>query len=292
MSNSKTKRRIWIVLSVIVILIAAAGLYFFKFATNYPFKNDLVHRPDFFGVTFSKKYCGEIGLDWKETYDAILSDLKVKEIRLPIYWDEIEPSDGVFNFSDYDYIINEGAKQNVKFIVNIGWRLPRWPECHAPDWATEKSLATTQAKAIKMLAAVVDHYKNNPAVTTWQLENEPFFDAFGLCPPADANFFQLELATVKQHDSRPVLISASGELSWWRKEAQLADIFGTTVYRVVSGQLSGYLRYPIPAWFYRLKAYLVGIKPANRVIMGAPGRALGAARQHYLLADRRGQQVF
>jgi len=267
MVKPKTKRRAGIIWLAALVILAAVGLYFFKLAPNYPFKNDLVHKPDFFGVTFSKKFCAEIGLNWKEVYGAILDDLQVKEIRLPIYWDDIETADGVFDFSDYDYIINEGAKRNVKFIANIGWRLPRWPECHAPAWATQKSLATTQAKTIKMLEKVLSHYKNNPAIVAWQLENEPFFDAFGLCPNSDENFYQLELAAVKARDSRPVIVSASGELSWWRKEAKLADIFGTTVYRVVWGKWSGYTRYPIPAWFYRLKAYLAGVRSADRIVV-------------------------
>jgi len=252
----------WLILASLVLLI-----YFFKFANNFPLRRDLKHKPNFFGVTFSTKFSNEIGLDWREVYLAILDDLKVREIRLPIYWDQIEKERGVYDFSDYDYIISEGAKRGVKFIANIGWRLPRWPECHAPDWASKKSLADTQSAALKMLEKVVDHYKNNEAITIWQLENEPFFDAFGVCPPSDENFFEQELALLKSKDSRPVMVSATGELSLWNKEAKYADIFGSTVYRVVWGKQTGYIRYPIPAWFYRFKAFLNGIKPENRYIV-------------------------
>jgi len=262
-NNRWTKvRRAGIVLLIILVF------YFFKIATNYPWKQDLNYKPGFFGVTFSTKFCAELGMNWKEVYLAIIDDLKVKEIRLPIYWDQIEKTKGVYDFSDYDYIIAEGAKRNVKFVVNIGWRLPRWPECHAPEWAANKSLAATQAGTYEMLETVINHYKDNRSITAWQLENEPFFDAFGVCPPSDENFFKRELEIVKKTDSsRPVIISATGELSWWRKEAKYADIFGTTVYRVVWGPYTNYVRYPIPAWFYPLKAYLAGIKPENRYIV-------------------------
>lgn len=256
----------WSILAIIILL-SAFSLYLTKFARNYPLIQDLKHQPGFFGVTFSTKFCSEIGLDWKEVYAAILDDLKVKEIRLPIYWDEIEKTEGVYDFSQYDYIIQEGAKRDVNFIVNIGWRLPRWPECHAPEWAAQKSLAKTQAMTIKMLGKVIEHYKDEPSITAWQLENEPFFDAFGVCPQSDENFFAKELETVKNLDNRPVIVSASGELSSWQKEAKYADIFGNTVYRVVWGTHSGYWRYPIPAWFYRFKAYLAGIKPENRLVL-------------------------
>lgn len=266
--EDKFEKRRWIkVWYALLVLGLIFYFYFFKVANNYPWKQDLQYKPGFFGVTFSTKFCSEIGLDWKETYLAILDDLKVKEIRLPIYWDQIEKTKGVYDFSDYDYIIQEGAKRNVNFIVNIGWRLPRWPECHAPEWAVKKSLASTQAQTLKMLEAVVDHYKDSEAISAWQLENEPFFDFFGVCPPSDEDFFKRELAVVKKTDSRPVVVSATGELSWWKREAKYGDIFGSTLYRVVWGPYTGYIRYPIPAWFYRLKAQLAGIKPENRLII-------------------------
>jgi len=273
-SEKSQPRKIWRHLKIMLIISAAIillGVYFFKFAPNYPLKQDLKHRPGFFGVTFSKKFCEEMGLDWHEVYAAIINDLKVKEIRLPIYWDEIEKERGEFDFSDYDYMINEGAKNGVKFIANIGWRLPRWPECHAPSWATKKSLAATEAATLNMLTAVVNHYKDNPAVTAWQVENEPFFNAFGLCPPGDEDFFTNEVNTIKRFDNRPVVVSATGELSFWRREVKLADIFGSTLYRVVWGPLTGYIRYPIPAWFYRFKAWLVGLKPEERIIIELQG---------------------
>ena len=251
----------------VIILIIFSIVYFTKIANNFPLKQDLKHEPNFFGVTYSKKFCTEIGLDWKEVYGAILTDLKVKEIRLPIYWDEVEVKEGIYDFSDYDYLINEGAKNNVKFIVNIGWRLPRWPECHAPEWINGQSLKVTQERTLKMLERAVNHYKDNPAITTWQIENEPFFDAFGICPPSDENFFKSELDLVRKLDNRPILITATGELGNWKKEGKLADIFGSTVYRVVWGNISGYVRYPIPAWFYGFKAYLAGIKPENRIVI-------------------------
>lgn len=255
----------WLVF--LFLFLGIVSFYFFKIADNYPLRRDLKHRPDFFGVTFSTKFCEEIGLDWRETYLAIIDDLKVKQIRLPIYWDEIEQIEGQYDFSDYDYMISEGEKRGVQFIINIGWRLPRWPECHAPAWAEKKSLMVTQARTLKMIQNVINHYRGQAAIISWQLENEPFFDYFGVCPPSDPEFFSKELALIKKLDNRPIVISATGELSLWRQEAKLADIFGSTLYRVVWGPRSGYVRYPIPAWFYRVKAFLAGIDPEKRIII-------------------------
>jgi len=262
--RSNRFRHLRYALEILLIIIL---IYFFKVADNYPNNRDFNFSPRFFGVTFSTKFCEELGLDWRETYLAVLDDLGVREIRLPIYWDEIEKERGVYDFSDYDYLISEGQKRGVNFVVNVGWRLPRWPECHAPEWARHKSLAATQAAAINMLEAVVRHYQDNQAIFAWQLENEPFFDAFGVCPESDEEFFKRELELVKKIDSRPVMVSATGELSFWQKEAKYGDIFGSTVYRVVWGPYTSYIRYPIPAWFYRFKAYLAGIDQEDRYVV-------------------------
>lgn len=263
--NAKRTRRI--ITFVVLVLFFLSFIYFFKIANNYPRKQDLKHEPDFFGVTFSTKFCSEIGLNWQDVYLATLDDLKVKEIRLPIYWDEIEKEPGVFDFTKYDYIINEGEKRGVNFIINIGWRLPRWPECHAPSWVNSETLESTKAKVVRMLIATVKHYKDYDSIVAWQLENEPYFNEFGVCPPIDEWFFEKELEVVRSLDDRPVMISATGELSLWRKEAKLADIFGSTLYRVVWNEWLGYLRYPLPSWFYRFKAYLAGVPKEERVII-------------------------
>jgi len=260
----RNKRFVIMALILIAILLF---IYFIKFARNYPSRIDLKHEPDFFGVTFSTKFTKEIGLDWQEVYLAILDDLKVKEIRLPIYWDEIEKEPGVFDFTKYDYIINEGEKRGVRFIVNVGWRLPRWPECHAPEWTNNKSVEMTRAKSLRMIITTIEHFKDRESIKAWQLENEPFFDAFGVCPKSDYSFFTKSLEAVRRLDNRPVIISATGELSMWRREAKLADIFGSTVYRVVWGPETGYIRYPIPAWFYGFKANLLQIPKDRRIIV-------------------------
>jgi hypothetical protein len=235
---------------------------------NYNFSNiALDAKEDFWGVTYSPKFATEMGLDWQETYGAIIDDLQVKNIRIPIYWDQIEAVEGEYDFAKYDYIFDEGAKRNVKFIANIGWRLPRWPECHAPDWVDQSDLSATKARTIGMLEKAVVHFKDREEIVAWQVENEPLFDWFGICPKGDKEFLQNEIDFVKKLDaSRPIIISASGELSSWRQEGNMSDIFGTTMYRVVWNPILRYIRYPIPVWYYQAKARFFGID-ANRTIV-------------------------
>ncbi len=251
---------------LVLIVVSLSLILFMKIFHNPQDNIKIASNPEFFGVTFSKKYATEIGLNWRELYFAILDDLKVKHVRLPIYWDEIEKEKGVFDYSDYDFMISEGAKRNVHFVINIGWRLPRWPECHAPGWTNKEDITEIQARTLVMLEKTVKRYQDNPAILYWQVENEPFLDTFGICPPSDEAFFAKEVALVKSLDKRPVIVSGPGELNMWRQEAKYGDIFGTTMYRVVWNKVIGYMRYPIPAWFYPLKAWFVGIPADKRII--------------------------
>lgn len=214
-----------------------------------------------FGVTFSKPFAEKLGYDWKAVYLAILDELGARAFRLPAYWDEIEKEKGVYDFSDLDWQINEAGKRGAKIILAIGQRLPRWPECHIPEWLVGASAQERQKRLMSFLEETVLRYKDNPSVWAWQVENEPFLIGFGECPEFDAGFLDEEIALVKNLDkSRPVIVSDSGELSLWLRAYKRSDIFGTTMYKVVWDERlpgEGYFKYPLPPEFFWLKANLV-----------------------------------
>ena len=220
-----------------------------------------------FGITFSKPAAEALGLDWKEVYLKTLDDLRVRKIRLSAYWSEIEKSAGQYVFDDLDWQIKEADKRNARIILAVGERLPRWPECHIPEWATNLPAAERQEELLKFIGLIVSRYKSSPVIAYWQVENEPFLATFGICPKFNKEFLDKEIGLVKSLDSRPVIVSDSGELSSWFQAASRADIFGTTMYRIVWGQNipgDGYLQYWLPPSFFHLKAnlirYLVGVK--------------------------------
>lgn len=266
--KNKTKKMIWYLILIIILLIIIFGLiYVFKIAKHYPKITDLQYNKDFFGITYSKKYAEEIGLDWQSAYIDMLDDLQVKQVRIPVYWDQIETVNGKYDFSDYDFLIEEGEKRNVKFILNFGMRVARWPECHFPDWIDKSNISETQNETLEMLEATVNHFKKYSSIYYWQVENEPLLDSFGKCPKSDYNFLKKEIELVKGLDSRSIMISATGELSFWSKEAKVADVFGTTMYRVVSNSFFGYIRYPYTSNIYRLKAKMAKLNPSDVVII-------------------------
>jgi len=213
------------------------------------------------GVNFSQMQAESLKLDWKETYSAILDGLSVKNIKLLTQWDWVEGEKDYYFFDDIDWQINQAQKNNAKIIYVIGMKTGRWPECHIPQWAQGLSKEEQQAEIMKYVKEVVSRYKGRNVIAAWQVENEPLF-VFGQCPWYDEDFLKKEVKLVKSLDNtRPVIVSDSGELSSWFSVAKIGDIVGTTIYRkswvhIING-FGFYGTFPIPPVFYWRKTLLM-----------------------------------
>lgn len=208
------------------------------------------------GITFSKAYAESLGIPWRETYLAILDDLKARYLRLPVYWNEIEANPGEYNFADMDYLVAEAEKRGAKIILVVGRRLPHWPECHEPEWLASEEWKMKSEKLLKYVEAVVRRYQTTAAVEYWQVENEFFLRRFGHCPVAYPELLDEEIALVRSLDKRPIILTDSGELGGWWGSIRRADIFGTTMYRTVYNNKLGYATYPLKPVYYQRRFWL------------------------------------
>lgn len=231
-----------------------------------------------YGVTFSKKQSESLGLDWKQTYIAMLDELGVKKLRLPVYWDQVQPESGRYDWSDMDWQVDEAEKRGVQLILTIGNRVPRWPECHLPGWTENYAAPERQAATLDYLREAVARYRQRPTLTYWQVENEPFLKYFGICPPFDKDFLDKEIALVKSLDTHPIIVTDSGELSLWFPAAKRADVFGATMYlNTYSAHLKNYIRYPITPAFFRIKRNLANLfaYPQDWIVIEMQGEPWG-----------------
>ncbi len=206
-----------------------------------------------FGATFSTVYARQLGLDPKKTFLEALDELKIRQFRIPVYWSEIEPATGGFDFDELDWMLEEAGKRGAKVTLAIGRKVPRWPECFIPDWAEQLDASEAKQALLSMLETVVLHYRDHPAVEQWQVENEPFFP-FGVCPLPDRALFLDELALVRSLDKRPILLTVSGEIDPWIDAARHGDALGISLYRVTWNRWYGYAFYPLSPLFYGLRA--------------------------------------
>lgn len=209
-----------------------------------------------YGMSFNTLYARELGLDWKQSYDAIVDELGVRHVRLAAHWPMTEPIPGVYNFTELDYQVKKIEEVGGTVILGVGRRLPRWPECHIPQWARELNESQFDQALDRYIEQVVLRYKNSPAVITWQIENEPFLEVFAYehCGKLDVEQLDREIALVKNLDpSREVLVTDSGNLGTWFGAYSRGDQFGTSVYVHLWNPQTGPLRTILPPWFYRVK---------------------------------------
>lgn len=229
-----------------------------------------------YGMSFNTMYARELGLDWQETYDVLLDDMGVRHLRLAAHWPMVEPSPDEYNFEELDYQIARAEEVGAEVVFAVGRRLPRWPECHVPTWAQGIDTETRNAEILEYIEIVIERYKDSPAISVWQVENEPFLEVFAFehCGVLDVDFLDREIALVRSLDgTRPILITDSGNLGTWLGPYKRGDMFGTSVYVHFWNPELGQFRTFLPPWVYRVKdnlmALIYGEKPTVLIELSA-----------------------
>lgn len=225
------------------------------------------NTPVQYGATFSKQQADHLGVNWQDAFIATLDDLHIDTLRLVAYWNDIEWPDDAYHFEDLDWQIEQVRKRGGSVTLAMGRRLPRWPECHMPDWAVGLSNQEQQEKILDLLPVIVERYKNDPTIVRWQVENEPLLPFFGECPSPDRDFLQKEVAVVREHDSRPIMITASGEFGDWAGSGVLGDVLGVSLYRIVWKPVVEHISYPLPPAFYALRQWYVRTSGVQDIIL-------------------------
>ena len=211
------------------------------------------------GATFIPRYARYFELDDKETLRAMIDDLGIRRFRLVSYWDELEPNRDDYRFEELDWQFDMIEEAGGEVSLAIGLRQPRWPECHWPTWAHNKSVDVWYPELKEYMGKVVNRYKDRPSLVSYQLENEYFLDVFGECPDHSRERLVDEFNFVKSIDPDTTLIvtrSNNATPSWPIGEPR-ADKNGASIYKRVWDRTvtKRYVEYPFPAWYY---AFLAG----------------------------------
>ncbi|MBI3984074.1 beta-galactosidase [Candidatus Microgenomates bacterium] len=256
----RTWQRRWFRLTVWSTLVTVVVLATFCLAVITWFKQRHSSEPWVYGVSFSKPYAESLDLDWRDTYQSLLTDLGFRHFRLMSYWDQHEPVLDQYDFADLDYQFNEAAKYGAKISLAIGLRQPRWPECREPSWAQALAGERWRSELTEYLATVLRRYRNHPALASWQLENEFGNQDFGRhCRDFDRTRLTAEAALVKQLDpNHPLIMNLSNQAGLPITNPQ-PDIYGFSAYqRVYEARfLKRYIDHPSPAWWHSFRAGLI-----------------------------------
>jgi hypothetical protein len=240
------------------ILSSLAVIMLFFTGVSYGIAEWYIHKhsgePLVLGTSFVAGYAESFGLDPHRTLDAILGDLGIRQVRLVSYWNQIEKTPGKYDFSDLDWQFALANKYGAKISLAIGLRQPRWPECHEPKWVdTAQPVSRWTPQLDKYMSAVINRYKTNPALDSYELENEYFMKVFGECKNFDRSRLVSEFKMVKQADpNHKVIISRSDNWVGIPIGQPTPDRFAISVYkRVWDATITHrYFEYPLPPWFY------------------------------------------
>ncbi len=244
--------KIW---SALAMLILAGVLVMFLVGQWYILSQR--NKSPQYGVTFIPNYARYLGLNPKTTMQAMLDDLGVRHFRLVSYWKEIEPAPGKYDFKELDWQFKKAREGKATISLSIGLRQPRWPECHTPKWAANMPKNEWYPKLKDFLRVVINRYKDEPNLVSYQLENEYFLEVFGKCPDFSRDRLIEEYNLVKSLDSsHPIIISRSNNWFGLPVGQPRPDEFGISVYKRVWDRTvtNRYVEYPYPAWYYAFYA--------------------------------------
>ena len=230
---------------------------------------EAVAEPLHLGTTFSDRQCRYLRVNPKKTFKEIVKtpfDL----IRLAAYWDELEPQEGVYDFSSLDWQVAEAASKQIPIVLSVGMKAPRWPEYFIPSWALKRlrlrmgadvsGHAYLRERTLQFIDAVVRRYRDERMIRYWQVENEPL-DRVGAgywwIGPA---FVKQEVELVRRLDEqdRPIILTTVTypnpllrrfmalfmRHDTIKESLALGDILGVNVYPVVGHR-----------WFFKTSYY-------------------------------------
>ena len=129
----------------------------------------------------SSQYSGrDPAADLARLLDATQPDL----VRLPVYWDAVQPAPDRLDFSEVDSLLKVVAKHNrhasvhTRVVLTVGARNFLYPELHMPVWAGAREQpnldAIQQGAAYRVyFDATIARYSGSRLLYAWQVENEP-----------------------------------------------------------------------------------------------------------------------
>lgn len=115
---------------------------------------------------------------------TLLEQLEPDVVRLPVYWSEVEPSPGEFDFTSIDDLIqtveayDATAERPARVLLVVGARNLSYPELRLPGWVSESAASDLvrlyrSASYREYLRRSFERLARIPVLYAWQIENEP-----------------------------------------------------------------------------------------------------------------------
>jgi hypothetical protein len=120
------------------------------------------------GTSFARWRAEALGLDYRAAFERICA-MRFGLVRLSASWREITQ----FGYGHLDWLLGEAERSRQPVLLTVGMKALGWPEFHLPEGMHPADLAV-QRGAVAHVRDVARRYRDNPTLTAWQIENEPF----------------------------------------------------------------------------------------------------------------------
>lgn len=172
---------------------------------------------------------------WPDDFERAAS-IGAGVARIQIWWPNIEPLRGKFDFSEFEQQLDAAEKHGILPIVNV-WGSPKWA-CAVPG-ATGKDLEICPPRPDafqKFMQTLASRYRDR--VSVWEIWNEPEQPTYWLNAPDAAAYAQLLHAAyqgVKTGNPKAtVLFAATGYIQFDYVEQVLRHLGGEAAFDAVA----------------------------------------------------------
>ncbi len=199
------------------------------------------------GASFSCRQVEYLAGDCQSAFAALLDDVGVRHVRLSLYWDQVEPQPGQYDFSVIDALVGAAASRGADVLMTVGIKAQRYPEVYLPGWVADTGrlpegtaldrVPGVRKAALAYIDAAVRHFSGASNVIGWQVENEPFIKNFDKIRGwvISLEMINAEIAAVRAADAgrHRIVVTHS---SWtiydqaWKQALGAADILGQNVF--------------------------------------------------------------
>ena len=173
-------------------------------------------------------------------------------VRLPIYWESIQPTQNQLDFSSIDALLAEVAAHDyltarqTRVVLTIGARNFLYPELHEPAWAGPREQPyigeVQKGEAYRAyFDSSITRYRDSPLLYAWQVENEPF-DYVGndLTGVDQIDPAQLSWEFGEVHRLDPQHKAMTTTYDGWNAAVDMLQVYATPVLALLRGYPSGH----------------------------------------------------
>lgn len=184
------------------------------------------------GLNFSPQRATRLGLDPHDVFTAILQQIQARNLRLSLYWDELAPQPGQFDFYEIRWYLDRAQECGCGVLLTVGMTAQARPWLYPPYWLRDAALPSpdgrigTQGRlAANLLLGLergVAYLADYDAIEAWQVEPGIPEDAIQVRQPdwfIDPLLIKKETEIVREVDARhrPVLTGNPTARRGWRR---------------------------------------------------------------------------